>query len=242
MFSNHLNQNGPMYPGKNSIFKPNFILRTSIFLSILLVICTFFLYRPYAWPLGFEALGCLISVLLLTITFALLWFRKNKIEQKLQIRNVRIGLYLGLLWTIEIGINNIIYPGLPLRDYIDNGFFGLIALLIFFTSIREAFQAKSFSSGFKAGFYSGLASGVVSCLTALLLIVFGMKLLLLDPLNIREWSDVRSTVNSLSMSEYFAYQTLAGAILHLFLGVIMGLFLGAIAGMMVMLKNIFKKE
>jgi len=216
---------------KIPVLQSNTILRTITFLSILLVIFIFFMYRYDSWPHGTEALGCVTAIIILSSTTAFLWFSRNQISDDIQKRNVRTGLYIGLLWTIEIGINNIIRPGLPLRDYIDNSFWGLIAILILFSACIESYRTKSFLNGLRAGFWSGFASGVVSCLTALFLIVFGMKLILLDPLNIKEWADIKTTENTTVMAVYFAYQTLAGALMHLILGMIMGVLLGSIAGL-----------
>lgn len=87
--------------------------------------------------------------------------------------------------------------------------------------------------GIKAGFWNGLASGAVACITALILIVFGMPLILSDSLNIKDWSDVKNTTHFPSMSAYFAYQSFAEAIMHLvILDTIMGLLLGFIGGLL----------
>jgi hypothetical protein len=214
-----------------SKMKSNKILSMSIVLSIILVIVIYFRYRPYSWPIGLEALGCLVSIILMATVLLILWIFRDKIINDLQKRNVALGLGFGLLWTFEISINNLIRPGLPLRDNIDNIFWVIIALLILITSIKDAYQTNKFLNGVKSGFWSGIASGAVACLTALIFVVFGMKYLLMDPVNIKEWTDIKATENSPGMDVYFAYQTFAGAIMHLFiLGVIMGLFLGIIGG------------
>jgi hypothetical protein len=222
--------------------KSNGILRISFILSIALVILIYFIYRPILWPFGTEAAGCLISVLMLTATLVLLWKFKERFITSLQKRNVAIGLCVGLLWTIEISINNFIRPDVPLRDNIDNIFWTVIAILIYVNAVREAFHTNSFSDGLKSGFWSGISSGAVACLTALALIVFGMKYILLDPLNLREWADVKDTATSKEMSVYFAYQSFTGAIMHLFiLGAFMGLILGTIAGLSGKILIIIKK-
>jgi hypothetical protein len=220
----------------------NYILRIAIGLSIILVILIYLLYRPFTWPYGREAAGCLIALFMLTTTLFLHWKLKEKYTSELQRRNVTIGLYFGLLWTIEISINNFIRPEMPLRDNIDNIFFSLIAILIFLKSAWDAYRANNMSEGLRSGFWSGIASGAVACLTALALIVFGMKYILLDPLNLQEWSDVKIKANSPGMDVYFAYQTFAGAIMHLFiLGALMGLVLGTIGGMAGKMISIIKR-
>lgn len=178
----------------------------------------------------------------MTGTVVILKLINNKYFNDIQNKNVTLGLYLGLLWTIEICINNIIRLEHSLRDNVDNAFFLIIAVLIFLTAARDTYKTKRLINGIMAGFWSGLASGAVACLTALLLIVFGMKFILLDPLNIKEWSNIRLTANSPSMAVYFAYETLAGAIMHLFiLGAVLGLILGTIAGILgKSLRNLIK--
>ena len=177
-----------------SKMKSNKILSMLIVLCIILVIVMYFRYRPYSWPTGLEALGCLVSIILMATALLILWILRDEIINDLQKRNVALGLGFGLLWTFEISINNLIRPGLPLRDNIDNIFWVIIALLILITAIQEAYQTNKFLNGVKSGFWSGIA-------------------------------------NSPGMDVYFAYQTFAGAIMHLFiLGFIMGLFLGIIGG------------
>lgn len=210
----------------------NNILGISLIVSIILVVLTYFLYRPFLWPLGAEAAGCLISVMMLTASAYLLWKFRERFISTLQQRNVSIGLLIGILWTIEISINNFLQPDLPLRDNIDNIFFTIIAILIFINAVRDAYNTNAFYEGLKSGFWSGFASGAIACLTALIIIVFGMKYILHDPLNMKEWADVSSKVNYPGMEVYFAYQTFAGAIMHLFiLGALMGIMLGVTGGL-----------
>jgi hypothetical protein len=229
-----------MYFGK---MKSNRILSVSILLIIILVISVYFRYRPYSWPTGSEALGCLISIILMAAGLFILWIFRDKIISDLQRRNVAAGLWFGLLWTIEISINNLIRPNLPLRDNIDNIFWAIIALLILLAAILNAYQTNRFLNGVKAGFWSGVSSGAVACLSALIFVVFGMKYILMDQLNIKEWTDIKATENSPGMDVYFAYQSLAGAVMHLFiLGAIMGLFLGVIGGLAGRVLHSFKNR
>ena len=211
--------------------KSNYILRVTFILCIILVILTWALYRPFSWPFGPEAAGCLIALFMLTATTFLHWRLKERFISDLQTRNVAIGLGFGLLWTIEISINNFIHPDIPLRDNIDNIIFSVIAILIFMKSTWDAYLHNNLYDGLRSGFWSGISSGAIACLTALALIIFGMKYILLDPLNLKEWSDIKSESKSSGMDVYFAYQTFTGAIMHLFiLGALMGLVLGALGG------------
>jgi hypothetical protein len=220
----------------------NRILTMTLVFSIILIISIYFLYRTYSWPTGLEAAGCLISVILIAAGLLIFWLLRDKFINDLQKRNVLLGLGVGLLWTLEIIVNNIIQPDVPLRDNIDNIFWAAIALLILSISIRDAYQTKKMLKGIMSGFWTGISSGAVACLTALIFIVFGMKYLLLDPVNFREWTDIKASENTSGMDVYFAYQTLAGAVMHLFvLGAIMGLFLGIIGGLIGRTLRYFEK-
>ena len=104
--------------------------------------------------------------------------------------------------------------------------------MILYVSYKDAVDTKKITAGIKAGFFSGFGSGIVACLTALILTCFGMELLLKDPVNIAEWVDMKGKTNYPDMASYFAYQTFAGAIMHLIiLGIIMGVLLGIIGGL-----------
>jgi hypothetical protein len=144
---------------------------------------------------------------------------------------IGFGLLVGLLWAVEIGINNFLAPPLPGRDIIDNLFWAAIAVLILFGSLAAAYRARRFRAGAAFGWWSGIASGAVACSMALAVIVFGMKYLLQDPLNLAEWAARLPEETAPSMAAYFAYQTLAGGLMHLVvLGAGMGLLLGALGG------------
>ena len=212
-------------------------MKSAIVSQYLLIICAvlvlfmYFLYPALPWSLKIEAGACLISVMVLIVLILLVNKFKNKLSDKSK-NNLNAGLYFGLLWTIEISMNNIIQPRLPLRDHLDNIFWGIIAVLILCVSFKAALDTTKIKAGIRAGFFSGFGSGIVACLTALILVCFGMKLLLKDPVNIAEWADVKSKTNYPDMAFYFAYQTFAGAIIHLIiLGIIMGLLLGVIGGL-----------
>ena len=72
----------------------------------------------------------------------------------------------------------------------------------------------------------------MACLTAICVAVFGTSLLTADPLNIAEWAARSGGTAAPSMAEYFAAQTLAGAIGHLLLiGLVMGAALGVVGGL-----------
>jgi hypothetical protein len=142
-----------------------------------------------------------------------------------------VGIILGILWVVEISINNFIAPPLPARDIVDNIFWAVIALVIFVFTTVCAYRAKRFASGMEAGIWSGLVSGIFACCMALALIVFGMHFITHDPLNITEWAARGTNTSAPTMAAYYAYETFAGAFGHLtILGIFMGLLLGLLGG------------
>jgi hypothetical protein len=139
-----------------------------------------------------------------------------------------VGLLIGLLWAMEICINNVLQPPLPLRDYLDDGFWALVAAGILVIAMVWGLRRRRFSASLVAGLWAGLGTGVVACATGLAFVVFGMSRLLSDRPNIEEWSGLGGGPG---MADYFAYETLAGALLHLVgLGAGMGVVLGLLAG------------
>ena len=212
--------------------KSNFILRITILLCAILIIPLYFGYRPDSWPGGTESLACIGSFVFLIFLLTLLWAFRDMVKNEWIERSISSGLWIGLLWSVEIGINNFFHPDLPLRDYIDDIFWAVIALLILIVSFRESYKSKKISRGLMSGIWSGTASGAVACLSALLLIVFGLRFVLDDPLNIKEWSELHTSSYSANMAVYFVYQTFTGAIMHLYiLGALMGLILGVLGGL-----------
>lgn len=216
--------------------KINNVFKLILAASVALVVFIFFMYRANNWPGGLSAQACLLSLLALIIVFVLLSLKHTKWLNQLQKDNTTAGLFFGLLWTAEISMNNIIQPGLPLRDWLDDIFWALVAVLIFASAVRAALRSGKVRAGVQAGFWSGLASGLTACITALLLIVAGMRFITTDPLNQREWSDLvtgsdKKGLYTHDMAVYFAYQSLAGAMMHLIvLGGVMGLLLGLVGG------------
>ncbi len=142
-----------------------------------------------------------------------------------------VGIGLGLLWVVEIGINNLVAPPLPQRDVIDDVFWGTIAAGILAYASAAAYRSDRVTSGIEAGAWSGFVSGALACGAALSLIVFAMGLILHDPLNVTEWAARGAASGAPTMAAYFAYETFAGAMLHLtVLGVVMGGLLGIVGG------------
>ncbi len=73
----------------------------------------------------------------------------------------------------------------------------------------------------------------MACVTALALAVFGMSLLRSDPVNLAEWANRGADSTAPSVAAYLAYETLAGAFLHLVVaGLVMGLLLGVAGGVL----------
>lgn len=212
-----------------------------LMISAVLIVLIYLKYPSINWSDKFEAVGCLISFIIIISLIILINKFKNILSEGSK-KNLGTGLFLGLLWTIEISMNNIIQPRVQLRDYLDNIFWGIIALFILLISYKYTYKSKRVVTGLKTGFFIGIGSGIVACITALLLICFGMNLLLADPVNIAEWLEIKAKSSYPDMASFFAYQTFAGAIMHLLiLGIIMGGLLGLIAGVIGKLVNLKKK-
>jgi hypothetical protein len=142
------------------------------------------------------------------------------------------GWVLGMVWLVEICVNNIAAPPLPGRDIFDNIVWAVIALAIFALCVFYAWRTRSVTVAIQAGARCGFISGLVACCTALALIVFAMPFITRDPLNLVEWARWKTGSGAPSMAAYFAYETFAGAFLHLLvLGIGMGGVLGVFAGL-----------
>jgi hypothetical protein len=147
-------------------------------------------------------------------------------------RGLTWGVVFGALWMLEIGYNNVIAPPVSVRDPVDDLIWAIIALGMLILATLIAARARRLAAGLRASIWSGLMSGLVACLTALALAVFGIPLLLADPANIAEYAVRGPTSGFPTMAAYLAYQTLAGAMLHLVvLGLGMGAALGALGGL-----------
>lgn len=165
--------------------------------------------------------------------FRWLWLR-GRVDRGWDIRRIALwsGLGLGVLWAIEILYNNFLAPPLPGRDIVDDIFWALVGLGLLTLAGWGAYQGRWWG-GLSAGLWGGFGSGLVACLVAEGLIVFGMGWITRDPLNISEWTAVSQTSGAPSMAGYFAFETLAGAIVHLIvLGTLMGAMAGGVGGLL----------
>lgn len=183
-----------------------------------------------------SRLDWLLAVLALLVTAAAIEFIRRRAVSAgvaaVRTRAIDTGLALGLLWTAEILANNVLAPPLPGRDIFDNVIWAIISLGIVGLAAFDVRRSRSMRTAIATGAWAGLASGLVACLTAICVAVFGTPLLTADPLNVAEWAARSGSTAAPSMAEYFATQTLAGAIGHLLLiGLVMGSALGAVGGL-----------
>jgi hypothetical protein len=187
----------------------------------------------YGYNSLFLALSAAAFILQVVLT-GLLWMYtvRDAAQPHPAGQYIAAGLAIGVLWVIEIGINNFIAPPLPARDIIDNIFWAAVAVLILVCAAVFAHRAGRLWAGVLAGAWSGLASGAVACCMALLMIVFAMSFIERDSLNVAEWAVRGPASGAPTITAYFAYETFLGAFLHLsVLGVVMGALLGLIGGM-----------
>lgn len=200
-------------------------------LSILWVLIIVLQYSYSSLTLMVSGIG----LLLLVASAAFLWFYRQRTKRTgssaIVSSALAVGLGLGLLWVIEISMNNFLAPPLPARDIADDIFWALIALGILCNVIVSAYRTGRIRDGIQFGIWSGYVSGTLACGIALTIVVLGMSFLLQDPLNIAEWS-ARQADTPTTMASYFAYETFAGAFLHLtVLGIGMGTLLGILGGL-----------
>jgi hypothetical protein len=179
-------------------------------------------------------LAAIIALLVAGLILGLPGTRTRSAEGARILHNgVTLGGILGLLWVLEINYNNIFTPPVSLRDPVDNVFWAVIALAILVQAFLTAFRTRHFLRGVQAGFWSGTVSGLVACLMGLVLVVFLLRLVTNDPVSVQEWNELGKASGAPDIATYFTYETLAGALLHLFgLGVIMGILLGVIGGVL----------
>jgi hypothetical protein len=102
--------------------------------------------------------------------------------------STRTTLYSLLIALSIIGVLLIsfIAPPLPARDIIDNIFWAIIASSILIFSVTHACQKDSLVRGIEVGIWSGFVSGLLACCMGLIIVVFGMRFILQDPLNVAE--------------------------------------------------------
>lgn len=213
--------------------QPVYILLCTLLLSAILVPVIALSYTYDTFSLTASGVGFAVLLAAFGATWLITRATRREDAPTALDKITLLGLVLGLVWVIEIGVNNVVAPPLPARDVIDNLFWALIALVILVASVMAAYRSGRLGPGIGAGTWSGFVSGVVACATALALVVFGMSLLVSDPVNLAEWSSRAKGSAAPTMAAYFAYETFAGAFLHLVaLGIGMGLVLGTIGGML----------
>jgi hypothetical protein len=191
-----------------------------------------------AWKYSYNTLSAAASGVGFIILLAAARFLRAYEARMSQHKNsalvnsaMRLGMLLGLFWIVEISINNFVAPPASVRDLIDNVFWALIALSIFVFAISCAYRMARITTGIEVGIWSGFVGGSLACCMALSVIVFGMRFVTHDPLNIAEWAVRETNSHAPTMAAYFAFETFAGAFLRLIvLGIAMGGLLGIVGG------------
>jgi len=146
-------------------------------------------------------------------------------------RAIVLGVCLGMLWVVEIGVNNFLAPPLAARDILDDVFWAVIAASILGYASLQGYRTNSVVRGIEVGTWSGFVSGLFACAMALSVVVFGMRFITHDPLNVAEWAERGASSRAPGMAAYFAFETYAGALGHLLvLGLAMGALLGTAGG------------
>jgi hypothetical protein len=212
--------------------------RNVIFWLLVLTLTSAVLVPLVGWKYCYDNLtigaGAVGFTLLLVVAGCLSFFavrRQQQDKSALTDRAVYLGILLGFLWVIEISINNFVAPPMPARDIIDNVFWAVIALAILSHAVFCGYKTGRIGAVLAAGVWSGSVSGLIACCMALSTIVFFMRFITHDPLNIAEWAGRGAKTRAPTMAAYFAFETFAGAFLHLIvLGILMGMLLGLLGG------------
>jgi hypothetical protein len=190
-------------------------------------------YKPLA------AIGSVVGIAVLVVVLLVLWRMEPSdagagpgMPGALRTaRAVRVGLICGLLWVVEISVNNLLAPPLPGRDWFDDVIWVAISLVILVSAAQASHQSGRLGTGVVFAAWAGLASGLAACATALSVVVFGMSFLTADPLAQQEWAVRGAASMAPSIAEYVAFETFAGAFAHLLvLGVAMSTLLGVAGG------------
>lgn len=198
-------------------------------------------YPPTEREAGLAAAGG--PVLLVALAAWLWWFGlRDTAKDTTAARRTGIaaGVIGGGLWVLEIAYNNFVSPlstatvaaMVHRRDLVDDIFWGMVALAIFIGSIWASRTSGRWRDGYLAGLWGGLVSGLGACAMALALIAIWMEFILRDPVNIAEFAQRVGDRSPKAMATYFAYETMAGAFMHLvILGAIMGVLIGVVGGL-----------
>ena len=121
--------------------RPVYALLGTLLLSAVLVLGIALEYAYDASSRIAAAAGFAVLLVTLAGTWRITRATRNDAAPTPLDAMTRLGLLLGMLWVIEIGINNVIAPPLPGRDTIDDLFWGLIALGVLAASVASAFRS-----------------------------------------------------------------------------------------------------
>jgi hypothetical protein len=114
---------------------------------------------------GFLILLALIGLL----GILLAWPRLRQILSGAD-HSITLGMILGLLWVVEISINNFVAPPLPARDIVDDAFWAIIGLSILVFACVSAQRADQIRAGgdgesYQAGQPAGAALEITGILS-----------------------------------------------------------------------------
>jgi hypothetical protein len=185
---------------------------------------------PAAWAMTAVGAGMLIAL------GAVAWMASRRAGRDLRGATWRLGtwtgLALGIMWIVEIGINNV-FPAdrvpIATRDLADDLIWGLIALATILVAGVAAHRADSIGAGVAVGIWSGAVSGLLAYLAGLLVVVLSVDALERSPDLVAEFP----SSGAADLATYVTYTTigsspLAGAAGHLWL---LGIGAGALLGM-----------
>jgi len=185
-------------------------------------------YTPSGWAGQIPGLCVWLAMAMVAPGFWL--WRQSSLEAWPQSR--RVGRWIGILWCLEIVFNNGPWHSLnvwAIRAWVDNGVWLTTTLLVVYHAVERRRAGARRVDTVKAAATASLLGGVYAALTALAFIHGGLQWVIADPISQAEWSTVHVSFPLLRADDYFAYETLAGAIGHvLFLGLFAGTLIGGL--------------
>jgi hypothetical protein len=143
-----------------------------------------------------------------------------------------LGLVLDSVWVIEISYFTFIATptlGVAVRGLIGDLLDAAIALAVLIVGALSAYRARDFTVGWRTAIWTGMISGLFVYLMGLLIINVRLDQVVHDVGAMQEYAARGAASGAPDIYNYWATQTLSGAVFHLIvLGVLLGAVLGAL--------------
>jgi hypothetical protein len=181
-------------------------------------------HQALAWDRqGIELLIFVVATLALYIAIAVLIPESASYSRLATF----FGMAMGGCWVMEVVAGNCgVGLGLVGATLFYRTPIAAVVILNLVVAVAAAAKTCRLLAGIGAGVESGMVSGLIAMLALTCLIVFGMKILIADPANVREF--VRSNRQDLTL--FITREYLFAGVNHLWIGLLGGLILGGAGG------------